>query len=107
MSRAWLWILLAAGLISLAVTLLDALLGLDQPQLDEEGRGQFIWQWFEGVPLPEWMTDELVENVRSGTGQPHHSALWPGHRLVADAHQPAPQPGRNVDLRPPVLLSPV
>ena len=60
---AWLWILVAAGLISIAVTLLDALLGLDQPQLDEEGRGQFIWQWFERVP--GWMTEELVENVRT------------------------------------------
>ena len=58
----WLWSLVAALLISLAVTLLDALLGLDQPQLDEEGHGQFIWQWFERVP--GWMTEELVENVR-------------------------------------------
>ncbi|MBX2997628.1 MAG: phage holin family protein [Caldilineaceae bacterium] len=59
----WLWIVVAAGLMSLAVTLLDALLGLDQPQLDEEGRGQFVWQWLDRIP--GWMTTELVENVRT------------------------------------------
>ena len=67
---SWLWILLAASLISIAVTLLDALLGLDQPQLDEEGRGQFIWQWFERIP--GWATDELVENVRMEQMPAHH-----------------------------------
>jgi ubiquinone biosynthesis protein len=58
----WAWILLAATLMSVAVTLLDALLGLDQPQLDEEGRGQFIWRWFERIP--GWANSELAENVR-------------------------------------------
>lgn len=58
----WLWILVAASLISLAVTLVNALLGLDQPQLDEEGRGQFVWRWLERIP--GWATPELLENVR-------------------------------------------
>jgi ubiquinone biosynthesis protein len=57
-----LWILVAASLIALVVTLVDALLGLDQPQLDEAGRGQFIWQWLDGIP--GWKTHDLVENVR-------------------------------------------
>ena len=58
----WLWLLVAAVLISLAVTLLDALLGFDQPQLDAEGRGQFIWKWLDRIP--GWATQELIENVR-------------------------------------------
>jgi uncharacterized membrane protein YvlD (DUF360 family) len=58
----WLWIMVAAGLISLGMTLVDALLGLDQPQLDEAGRGQFVWQWLDGIP--GWKTNDLVENVR-------------------------------------------
>jgi hypothetical protein len=44
------------------VTLLDALFGLDQPQLDEEGRGQFIWQAIDRIPGLH--KNELVENVR-------------------------------------------
>jgi len=58
----WLWILVTAGLIALVMTLVDVLLGLDQPQLDEAGRGQFVWQWLDGIP--SWKTNDLVENVR-------------------------------------------
>jgi ubiquinone biosynthesis protein len=58
----WFWSLVAASLIAIVVALTDALLGLDQPQLDEAGRGQFVWHWLEGIP--GWKTNELMENVR-------------------------------------------
>ena len=58
----WLWILMVAALMAVVVTLVDELLGLDQPQLDEEGRGQLMWQWFDRIP--GWATTELIENVR-------------------------------------------
>lgn len=59
----WFWSLVAASLIAVVVALTDALLGLDQPQLDEAGRGQFVWRWLDG--LPGWKTNDLVENVRT------------------------------------------
>jgi ubiquinone biosynthesis protein len=68
---AWLWILVASSLLSLVVTLLDALFGLDQPQLDEEGRGQFIWQAIDRIPGLH--KNELVENVRL---QQVYQTIW-------------------------------
>jgi ubiquinone biosynthesis protein len=58
----WAWTLLAAGLFSIASTFFDALLGLNRPTLDPEGRGRFVWRLLDGLPTPR--RNAILENLR-------------------------------------------
>jgi ubiquinone biosynthesis protein len=59
----WLfWSLLGAALFSAASTFLDALLGLNRPTLDPEGRGRFVWRLLDGLPTPR--RNAILENLR-------------------------------------------
>ena len=56
-----LWILLAAALYTLLSTLLDAVLGLNRPDLGAD-RSRGIWGFLESLPTPRRNT--IIENLR-------------------------------------------
>jgi ubiquinone biosynthesis protein len=58
----WLWTLLGASLYAAAGMFFDALLGLNRPSLDPEGRGKFLWRLLDGLPTPR--RNAIIENLR-------------------------------------------
>ncbi|HEX5828637.1 MAG TPA: AarF/UbiB family protein [Candidatus Limnocylindrales bacterium] len=58
----WLWLLLGAAVFGLLSTLVDAVLGLNRPTLDIEGRGKFLWRVLDGLPTPR--RSAIIENLR-------------------------------------------
>ena len=67
----WLWILVASSLLALLVAAVDAVLGLDRPQLDRDGHLYLFWQRIDHIPGLRGKT--LVENVRL---QQVHDMVW-------------------------------
>ena len=57
----WLWIILAAALYTLLSTLLDAVLGLNRPDLGAD-RSRGIWGFLESLPTPR--RNSIIENLR-------------------------------------------
>ncbi len=58
----WLWTLIGAGMYAGISVFLDALLGLNRPSLDPEGRGRFLWRMLDGLPTPR--RNAIIENLR-------------------------------------------
>ena len=57
----WLWIILAAALYTLLSTLLDAVLGVNRPDLGAD-RSRGIWGFLESLPTPR--RNSIIENLR-------------------------------------------
>jgi ubiquinone biosynthesis protein len=57
----WLWVVLAAALYTLLSTLLDALLGVNRPDLGAD-RSRGIWGFLESLPTPR--RNSIIENLR-------------------------------------------
>ena len=57
----WLWVILAAALYTLLSTLLDAVLGVNRPDLGAD-RSRGIWGFLESLPTPR--RNSIIENLR-------------------------------------------
>jgi ubiquinone biosynthesis protein len=57
-----LWLVFDAVLVGLTVTLVDALLGFDRPNIDPNRRREAIWQLIERLPVAR--RSRLIENLR-------------------------------------------
>jgi ubiquinone biosynthesis protein len=57
-----LWLIFDAVLVGVTVTLVDALLGFDRPNIDPDSRRNAIWQVIERLPLAR--RSRLIENLR-------------------------------------------
>jgi ubiquinone biosynthesis protein len=57
----WFWIVLAAALYTLLSTLLDAILGVNRPDLGAD-RSRGIWGFLESLPTPR--RNSIIENLR-------------------------------------------
>jgi ubiquinone biosynthesis protein len=57
-----LWVILDAMIVSLAMTVTDAVLGFNRPDLDPENRRQMIWRLIERLPTTQ--RSRLIENLR-------------------------------------------
>jgi ubiquinone biosynthesis protein len=57
-----LWFVLAAAAITIVGTLLDAILGLNVPQVDAGGNARWIWTLLDALPTPR--RSRIIENVR-------------------------------------------
>jgi ubiquinone biosynthesis protein len=53
---------LTAVVFSLLQALLAALLGLDQPDIDAEGHGRFLWRFIDDLPVGN--RSRLIDNIR-------------------------------------------
>ncbi len=60
----WLWMLVVAALFSLAVLVVNTLIGLNRPRLSELGAGNPFWQLVDSLPLSR--RSRVVENLRLG-----------------------------------------
>jgi ubiquinone biosynthesis protein len=57
-----LWVVIDALLVSLAMTVTDAVLGFNRPDLDPENRRQVMWRLIERLPTTQ--RSRLIENLR-------------------------------------------
>ena len=57
-----LWVILDAMLVSLAMTVTDAVLGFNRPNVDPDNQRQMIWRLIER--LPSTQRSRLIENLR-------------------------------------------
>lgn len=57
-----LWFVLAAALFTIVTAALDAILGLNVPDLDDQGGGRSIWRLLDALPTPR--RNRILENIR-------------------------------------------
>jgi ubiquinone biosynthesis protein len=57
-----LWFLVAAGLFTIGTSVIDAVLGLNVPIVDDTGRGRSIWRLLDALPTPR--RNRILENIR-------------------------------------------
>jgi ubiquinone biosynthesis protein len=58
----WLRLLIMSVLVSLIVTVVEAVLGLNRPEVDVGGRGAGIWRILDALPTPR--RSAIIENLR-------------------------------------------
>jgi ubiquinone biosynthesis protein len=59
---AFLWFVVAATLFTVVSSLMDAVLGLNVPDVGEDGEGHAIWKLLDALPTPR--RNKLIENIR-------------------------------------------
>ncbi|MDH4141806.1 MAG: AarF/UbiB family protein [Chloroflexota bacterium] len=57
-----LWFFIAAALFTVSSTVVDALLGLNVPDVGDQGEGRSIWRILDALPTPR--RSRIIENVR-------------------------------------------
>jgi uncharacterized membrane protein YvlD (DUF360 family) len=57
-----LWFFVAAGLFTIASSIVDAVLGLNVPDVNDKGEGRAIWRLLEALPTPR--RNRIIENIR-------------------------------------------
>ena len=56
------WVILAGIILGITVTILEGLVGLDSPLVDEGEHMHFYWRWFS--KLPSGRRNRILENLR-------------------------------------------
>ena len=57
-----LWFLVVSTLFTIISSLADAVLGLNVPIIDDQGRGRSIWKMLDALPTPR--RNRIIENIR-------------------------------------------